>query len=561
MKQDSLRIRLTVWFGALALTGMLAVTVYVGTIATQDLGTLAGQRLSLSARSAAELLSANLQERQQEIALLAQSPLFTDGDLSGKDSGQALDLRKAAHSAYAWIGVADLSGTILQATDGMLVGQAAAARPWFKAGLEGSFFGDVHEAVLLAKLLPNATPGQPLRFVDFATPVRDRDGALRAVLAAHASWTWVTDIVASTLRDGLDRDGAEILIADNKGAILYPYHHIGEVSAPPPEYLRSHRTGSTGFSVIRWNDGEDYLTASAMVPLTVDAGLDWQIILRQPLREAHARVYALTLRLAGIGLLGAVVFGFTAYRVATRLSRPIEQLAAAVTTIEDEDRIPEFPQNSHSAEINHLSTAIHSMATSLLARERDLATLNNSLEMLVSQRTSALEAANRELHRLATQDALTGVSNRRNFDSVASDRLALSRRTGQPLSLILIDADRFKSVNDTYGHQTGDAVLQRLAALFQSAVRDTDIVARYGGEEFVILLPDTDLDTGALTVAEKIRQTVENATFPDVGTMTVSLGVASPRAEDSSIDAAVSRADAALYRAKHNGRNRVEKEL
>jgi diguanylate cyclase (GGDEF)-like protein len=167
------------------------------------------------------------------------------------------------------------------------------------------------------------------------------------------------------------------------------------------------------------------------------------------------------------------------------------------------------------------------------------------------------------LHSLAVKDGLTGLANRRSFDeSLDADWLhALREQT--PLSLLLVDVDHFKLYNDTYGHQKGDACLRAVASILgQQVFRPSDLASRYGGEEFAVIMPTTDLD-GAMRVAERIREAVEEMALPHSASLTaahvtLSVGAAStvPSLDQSPADLLAS-ADAALYRAKHGGRNRV----
>ncbi len=162
----------------------------------------------------------------------------------------------------------------------------------------------------------------------------------------------------------------------------------------------------------------------------------------------------------------------------------------------------------------------------------------------------------KELEILSATDRLTGVYNRLKLDESLGAELERSNRYGNALSIILLDIDHFKAVNDTYGHQAGDKVLCRLAALFKERVRRTDILGRWGGEEFMILCPETDIaSAGAL--AEQLRLAIEDAPFPVGGKVTVSFGVARHKGGDT-VGSVISRADEALYRAKQKGRNRVE---
>ena len=180
------------------------------------------------------------------------------------------------------------------------------------------------------------------------------------------------------------------------------------------------------------------------------------------------------------------------------------------------------------------------------------------------RRAQALEttrADNRRLEALATTDPLTRVLNRR----ALLDRLAVevdrARRFDAALTLLLLDVDHFKQINDTAGHLAGDSVLRQLGALLEDAVRKVDIVARYGGEEFVVILPETSTD-GAAVFAERLRERIAHKDF-DVGVerpvhLTVSVGIATfPSPRVASTEDLFARADEALYRAKSGGRNQV----
>jgi len=187
-----------------------------------------------------------------------------------------------------------------------------------------------------------------------------------------------------------------------------------------------------------------------------------------------------------------------------------------------------------------------------------------ALALTIGAILMATDKVRAEFEHLAAHDSLTGVLNRRAMlDCCAVEFARCGRRQGQ-MALLMLDVDHFKNLNDTYGHHTGDAVLQSLVRRLQRPLRPGDQLGRYGGEEFVVLLPDTDL-IGAATVAERLRVQAasaeeEQAPLPS---HTVSIGVATLReagGTGDSVDAMLRRADAALYRAKAQGRNRVETE-
>jgi diguanylate cyclase (GGDEF)-like protein/PAS domain S-box-containing protein len=159
-----------------------------------------------------------------------------------------------------------------------------------------------------------------------------------------------------------------------------------------------------------------------------------------------------------------------------------------------------------------------------------------------------------ELRNLAVTDTLTGVWNRRHGTELLSADLS-ARRPGHALSLLMLDIDHFKAINDTFGHQAGDHVLIEVASRLRRSLRGNDMVARWGGEEFVVLLRDCALPD-ALRLAEDIRAAIAEVPFGTLGSLTVSVGAAEVRA-DEDLTSWLGRADQALYRAKRAGRNEV----
>lgn len=174
----------------------------------------------------------------------------------------------------------------------------------------------------------------------------------------------------------------------------------------------------------------------------------------------------------------------------------------------------------------------------------------------LAAKNEELDKKNRALEVLSRTDLLTGLSNRRRLEETLQAELLRARRYGAPFSVVLLDVDRFKTINDRFGHQTGDAVLVRLAEILTREVRETDVAGRWGGEEFLVVCPECDLDCAAI-LARRLRERVAAHGFLEAGQVTISLGVAAILPEDD-VQQVVSRADEALYRAKQNGRDRVE---
>ncbi len=212
--------------------------------------------------------------------------------------------------------------------------------------------------------------------------------------------------------------------------------------------------------------------------------------------------------------------------------------------------------------LNSIDDALHKKQQTEKAIQKvvtkNITDFKSSFIKLKRELDDAIEHS-RDLEIQINQDQLTGAYNRRAYDKKIQEEMDRFKRYGTIFSLLLLDADKFKNINDQYGHAVGDKCLQEIIRRTMPLLRKNDILARYGGEEFVIIMPDTDSD-GARTAAEKIRQTIEKIEFlykKEKVRVTVSIGVSQVVPEDESPARVFERADIAVYRAKENGRNQV----
>jgi diguanylate cyclase (GGDEF)-like protein len=280
-----------------------------------------------------------------------------------------------------------------------------------------------------------------------------------------------------------------------------------------------------------------------------------QTRIRQASRLAAGMIVATALTALAFSFLVAIIIHASVTRKIVALTRSVEQMRdggpGASVDIDTGDELGVL-----AAGFNDMSARMHDLVTNLeekvRQRTQEVTIARDRLETLVHE----LDDKNQALEILSVTDRLTGLANRRKIESVLQSELLRARRYGKDFSVILLDIDRFKNINDTYGHTTGDEVLKQTAGLLGSNARETDLVGRWGGEEFLVVCPETSLSVVA-ALAERYRIEFERFPFIQAGRVTCSFGVTACQPGDT-LQSLIQRADAALYRAKEGGRNRVE---
>jgi signal transduction histidine kinase/CheY-like chemotaxis protein len=382
----SLRTLLAVIFGGLILGASVWITVLLGANATTVLEARIGSELRELALGMADKLDRGMFERWREIQILGRLQVFQDPAAPLDAKREALQTVKDTYPLYAWVGFADRDGKVVVSADRVLEGAEVGGRDWFKGGRSQPVVVDVHDAVLLAKLLPNPT-GEPMRFVDAATPVRDADGQLLGVLASHLSWRWAAEVQRSMARD--DQPSTEVFVLDRAGVVLLGPAEWENTTVPRELLQEIRQTGAA--RTVDWPMGGRFLTALASTAGYRDyPGLGWTVLVRQPVSVALAPVDDVQRLVLLVGLGTAVLAVVLALVAAELIARPLKDLTDAATAMR-EDASRRLPIPGRIAEARALAQAFAALFHELSDKRAELLAANRDLEARVAARTRQLQ--------------------------------------------------------------------------------------------------------------------------------------------------------------------------
>ena len=308
------RTRSRTGIGTYLAIALCALAIAMGTILAVIIARTAGNQvkadigsaLSDLAQQAADKLDRNMFERYREVQLLAQRPDMGAATLPAARRA-TLELHQGSYPHYAWLGITNREGRVLAASGGLLEGSDVSNRPWYRNAQQGTFVGDVHDAVMLAKVLPAQGP-YPLRLVDLAFPLADGSG----VLGAHLSWQWAAELERSVIEPASTHRQVQAIILDRQGKVLLGPAELLGTTLPLP-------AAATGYQVERWSDGVDYLTGYARTRGHASyPGLGWTVLVRQRVDTAWAPVRSLQQRAWWLGIAMAALVEFPVLQIRNR---------------------------------------------------------------------------------------------------------------------------------------------------------------------------------------------------------------------------------------------------
>ncbi len=551
--QDGMNLRQQVGVATSVLSFLIVAAVAIGAAFVGERAVRASSEKKMSeiAFSVADRLNRGVDARLKSLELLAQIETLKATWVGDPTAGRRiLDQALRAIPQAAWLGFATRDGIVQAASGGVLEGQSVASESWFQSRVAGGSITDVHSFEPLASLLPQDPGGEPRRFVGLAARVEDSHGRMFGVLAVLLDWkSWTSDSVGVILRNRGEKASTDIWILSKEGAALLGSASGGEPISPE-ELARTRGIFRGAFT----SEGSGGQMVTGFAHTAGQLGSGWTIVSRQPETLGFGIADSIVWTIVVIGMIAGAFGLFAAMLVAGRLSRPIRNLADKADKLgrDDTDMLPRM---SGSREVVQLSSALRSLILRLGSAEEK----RDEAEFRAAEEARKFSHDIEELRTMADTDGLTRLLNRRGFMAFASDAMEdYSRDTGE-FAILMIDLDRFKSINDTHGHAAGDLVIHQVASVVSTLVRPTDRVGRFGGEEFIVLLREVTAK-GAETTAERIRQAVAESAVPfNDGniSVTLSIGVAVARMTDRDVQDVIERADLALYAAKNSGRNAV----
>ncbi|MGD6940577.1 diguanylate cyclase domain-containing protein [Cytobacillus gottheilii] len=528
---SSLQRQLSIIFGIIMVFLVIILSFLIGQRSIQEVQTEIGDSLADMAYLMGDKLDRYMWSRNGEVEIISEMQTIKEQE-NFNEIDQLLNQVKESFPAFSWIGLTNEAGEVISATDDILKGNNISERPVYQEALEKPFIGDVHEAVLLADLLPNPT-GEPMKFVDISMPITADDGIFNGVLAAHLSWEWAKEVEMAMLNTLKGRENLEILIVGkNHDVLLGPEEMLGHTLNF--DELKHAESDQAAWAVEKWEDGKEYLTGFALTDGYRDyEGLGWTVIVRQTVDEAYAPTKEMLSYFIVCGIILAVLSSLLASLVARRMAATLKEISSIADRLRGGEKI-DIPIYRGIEEIESLSISLRKLIKQLTKTETDLVEMEN----------------------VASRDHLTGLANRngleRYLDRVTHENI--------PLTVLYLDLDGFKKVNDTLGHDAGDQLLIETGRRLKQNIENGEFVARLGGDEFVLVLksPEDPVQRG-IDIGNRIVSMLGEAFVIDEHIVHVgcSVGGAVYRPGINNITWVIRLADEALYKVKRTGKNRV----
>jgi diguanylate cyclase (GGDEF)-like protein len=550
--EDRMELRLQIAIATGVLCFALVVTLAIGAalVGRNEAVKVANDRLSDIVVTLTDRIDRGINSRLVLVEHLASLASLRDVWTGDPDELRRMlaDTRRALTDT-AWIGFAAPDGTVRIADDGAFEGRSVAEYAWFRRGLDGPVVVDsVGESA--GQEMPYADPSVR-SFVEFGVPVRDAEGGVIGVLGVYLAATWADRIRTTTVVDVDASQEIRVTLVSSNGAVALDRQD----AALSLNTVQLNEMLAAGHGAIP--DADDgFLTAFSVAGANAGSTRPtWLVVARQSAEVAFRSADKVVGTIVTLGVVVGLMGMLGSMFIADRVSRPFRKLADKAALV-GRDSTEMLPRVRGSFEAARLSTVLRALIMRLTYAERS----NAEAEDRAAEAERQLNQDIARLRNLAEIDPLTELLNRRAFMEFAHTASRQFDRHRRPFAVLMIDIDRFKTINDNLGHATGDTVIRSVAGAVAGSLRTGDKCARFGGEEFIVLLHEVST-TEAIEVAERIRAAVcaVPVAIGPQGDLFVTVSVGIALADDNGYDVGgvTERADAALYAAKRDGRNRI----
>ncbi len=362
----SLSIKLSILIAILSFIIAMTLGKYANNTSTKELETKTFSSLETLSIHISEVLDREMLERYRELRFAANMDILTNEKSTIEEKRAFLDQIKLNQKHHEWIGFALPDGTLQVGTNGYLEGKKVNARPWFPEGLKGPYIGDVHDALLLAKLLPN-TSGEPIYFTDIAFPIKNKNGEVIGVLCSHLTWQWTRDIIRNIEKDHnidiylLSKDNM-ILVGPNDSE----RKQLSEISEKAAKDLSEKNI----VKIIDWEEGKEYLTSQTISKGFEEyKGFGWKIIVRENVENAFKEIKNNSSKLLIFSLLASILGAIIGIFIVNVIISPLKKLNNEIHKLKENKEF-DFNKNISTKEIYELQEALKSLQDNLLSETK-----------------------------------------------------------------------------------------------------------------------------------------------------------------------------------------------
>jgi PAS domain S-box-containing protein len=386
--KNSFNLKFSILVGILTFIVAMVVGFYSNSISEKYLEINSGESLVKLSKRVNDILDREMLERYREIKFAATLPVMTSEKSTIDEKREFIQKIKNNYNHHEWIGYALPDGTVEIGTNGYLEGKNVKARPWLPHGLEGPYIGDVHDALLLAKLLPNNS-GESIYFSDVAFPVINSEGETLGVLCTHLTWQWTRDVIRSIQKD----NDVEIFLLSKDGLILVgpdntERNNIKDIS---PNVAETFKDNQPLYKTIIWDKENKYLTASSVSSGFEEyKGFSWKVIVRQPVDKAFKTANDNTLSILYISLVAGLLGALIGIIISNIISTPLKKLSTIVDNLRENKKV-DFLENVSNDEIGKLHNAIKNLYKSLNSTSKQKENAQNKVDLSLKIFDQALE--------------------------------------------------------------------------------------------------------------------------------------------------------------------------